>query len=137
MNNFLEDNSFNTIKILNNNSFQCENTAICGTRGWVKDPTTKKEDEKVYNRECLRLEMSLNEGLKHSLPITCFLHYPPIYENYEATAIIELLQKYNVKKCFYGHLHYASFQKAFIGERYGIEFMLVSSDYVEFTPYLI
>ena len=42
------------------------------------------------------------------------------------------MKKYNVKKCFYGHLHSTSIQEAVDGNYFGIEFKLVSADGVDF-----
>lgn len=137
MNGFLEENNFSTIKILHNNAYVVDKKVVCGTRGWILDTTTASEDRKVYLRECIRLEASIKEGLKYNLPIYAFLHYPPISDNCEATELIQILNLYNIKKCFYGHLHGSSVNKAVIGARYGIEFELVSCDYVDFTPIII
>ena len=66
--------------------------------------------------------------------IICFLHYPPLYSTYRCEAIVELLKKYGVKRCVYGHLHGNSLRYAVTGEADGIEWTLVSGDYVDFTP---
>jgi predicted phosphohydrolase len=44
------------------------------------------------------------------------------------------MQKYAVKRCYYGHLHSASVKKAVQGERFGINFCLVSADKL-YIPY--
>lgn len=66
--------------------------------------------------------------------IYVFLHYPPKYINYTCPEILELLQKYNVKRCCYGHIHGAGCQYAFNGTLSGTDFMLVSADHVKFKP---
>ena len=43
-----------------------------------------------------------------------------------------LLKEYNVKKCLYGHLHGTSHSGAIIGNIEGIQFDLVSADYLDF-----
>mgnify|MGYP003298208030 CR=1 FL=1 len=45
--------------------------------------------------------------------ILVFLHYPPRYKGYECGEILELLEKYEVRRCFYGHLHGGIFEKTF------------------------
>ena len=45
-----------------------------------------------------------------------------------------MLKKYGVKRCVYGHLHGNSLRYAVTGEADGIEWTLVSGDYVDFTP---
>ena len=61
------------------------------------------------------------------------MHYPPTNnELLEDSEFIKLMQKYNVKKCIYGHLHGVAHAQAIVGEREGIEFNLVSADYLNF-----
>ena len=54
--------------------------------------------------------------------------------NYTCPEILELLKKYNVKRCCYGHIHGAGCQFAFNGMLGGVDFMLVSADHVKFRP---
>ncbi len=133
MNSFLADNHFNNIKILHNNAFQADGAVIVGTRGWVNE-TEEAFDVKLLNREAARLEMSIKEGLKLKGKIIAFLHYPPIYNNNKNYFIIEVLKKYNITSCYYGHIHGRSTENAFIGEEDGVDYQLVSADYLNFTP---
>ena len=64
----------------------------------------------------------------------CFLHYPPLYQNYRCPEILQLLHQFGVERCYYGHLHGASHKLAIEGNREGIEYFLVSADYVNFSP---
>ena len=64
-----------------------------------------------------------------------FLHYPPRYKGYECREILELLEKYEVRRCFYGHLHGGSHNLAMEGLWNGTEFRLVAADYLKFKPY--
>lgn len=121
---------FQTISFLHNNSYEVEGCSICGTRGWIQEPGEKK-DIKVLNREVGRLETSLSSAKNE---IIVFLHYPPIYGNVYCTEIMDMLQKYNVKRCYYGHLHGRAFENAREGVVDNIDFSLVSSDYLNFTP---
>jgi len=84
----------------------------------------------------MRLEASLESGKKLGAARSfAFLHYPPLYGNgYRCAEIIELLGRYGVEKCFYGHLHGPSLRLAEQGTKYGIEFCLVSADGVGFSP---
>ena len=63
-----------------------------------------------------------------------FLHYPPKYMNYECPEILELLEKYGVRECYYGHIHGKGCSAAFQGVKNGVQFRLVSADHVNFTP---
>ena len=135
-NKFCAENGFSDMNILNNNCFQYENWAICGTRGWFfEEERSGEHDKKVFNRELLRLEASLQAA--GEIPKIVFLHYPPKYKGYECPEILELLKKYDVRRCFYGHLHGASHGLAIEGLRDGIEFKLVSADKLDFKPFLV
>ena len=66
-----------------------------------------------------------------------FLHYPPRYKGYTCQEILDLLEKYEVRRCFYGHLHSGSHKLAVEGVWDGVDFKLVSSDYLGFKPYTV
>lgn len=130
---FVSDNGFSTISFLFNNAFLAEGISICGTRGWIRE-NGEPADQKVLNREAGRLEMSLQAGAKLGGELVAFIHYPPIYGTEENAPIIELLHKYGVRRCYYGHLHGGSIKGALNGERNGIYYKLVSADGVGFDP---
>lgn len=133
MEKFLMENGFETFSILHNNSFTYNDIAICGTRGWVNE-TEEPADSKVLAREAQRLKMSLDSVCDKTLIPVVFLHYPPIYgQNYNYD-ILQVLYDYNVKECYYGHIHGDSKKYAINGERDGIKFSLISSDYLQFRP---
>jgi predicted phosphohydrolase len=135
-NKFCEENGFRDMHILNNNFFEYEDWAICGTRGWFfEEERSGQHDEKVFKRELIRLEASLKAaGEKQKI---VFLHYPPRYKGYECSEILELLEKYEVRRCFYGHLHGGSHKLAMEGQWDGVEFRLVAADYIGFQPYKV
>ena len=64
----------------------------------------------------------------------CFLHYPPLYHGYRCPEILELLERYAVTLCCYGHLHGGSHRLAVTGQQGGTDFRLVAADYVGFRP---
>jgi predicted phosphohydrolase len=131
-----QDNGFENQYILNNNHYEYDGWAICGTRGWFfEEERSGQHDEKVFKRELIRLETSLKAA--GDLPKMVFLHYPPLYKGYRCDEILELLQKYEVRRCFYGHLHGPSHKLAMEGLWDGIEFRLVSADFLDFHPYSV
>ena len=73
MRRFFADNGITTIDILFNNCFFYGDYAICGTRGWFYEEDQQAHDEKVLNREVMRLETSLAAAGEKD--ILCFLHY--------------------------------------------------------------
>ena len=133
---FCDEYGFENQFILNNNHYEYEGWAICGTRGWFfEEERSSQHDEKVFKRELIRLEASLKSA--GDLPKLVFLHYPPRYKGYECREILDLLQRYEVKRCFYGHLHGPSQKLAMEGLWEGSEFRLVSADYLNFNPYKV
>lgn len=137
MNEYLKENNFNNINFLYNNSYLVENTIIAGTRGW--NLTDSEDNEKMLNRECIRLKLSLEDGVNkfgRDKEIIVFMHYPPISKSNlmhnETNEFIEIMQKYNIKRCFYAHLHSISINDAVEGNYYGINFKLVSADGLDF-----
>ena len=89
---------------------------------------------KIYKREVMRLEMSIqaavNAGHQNLIAIT---HYPPTNDELEESEFTKLYEKYGVKKVIYGHLHgKESFDMGLKGIRNGIEYILASSDYLDF-----
>ena len=120
--------------ILNNCHYEYDGWAICGTRGWFfEEDKSGTHDEKVFKRELMRLEASLKSA--GDLPKIVFLHYPPRYKGYICREIIDLLKKYDVRRCFYGHLHGATHNMAVEGLWEGIDYRLVSADHLNFQPY--
>ena len=133
---FCEENGFSDMFILNNNHFEYEGVAICGTRGWFfEEEKSGEHDEKVFRRELLRLEASLKSAGELSKMV--FLHYPPRYKGYECPEILALLEQYGVSRCFYGHLHGASHGLAREGLWDGVDFRLVAADKLNFQPYKV
>ena len=135
MNEFIKENNFENIYFLQNSSYLVDNKIICGTRGWTN--LLVPENYKIQKRECDRLKFSIEDGIKKygsDKEIIVFLHYPPFYKDEVSEEIdyIKLMKKYNIKRCFYGHLHGDSHKEAIEGIFEGIEFSLISSDYLDF-----
>ena len=130
---FFSDNEIKTISILHNNSYTYGDYAICGTRGWFYEEEKGIEhDRKIMNREVMRLEASLKSAGDRKKLV--FLHYPPIYQQYQCLEILKLLRKYDVRLCCYGHIHGKGTAFAFNGWHGATEFHLVSADYLDFKP---
>lgn len=127
---------YDNIGFLQNNAYMYKDTALCGTRGWnFPSAASSAEDEKIYARELQRLELSLEAAKKYSpKEIIVFTHYPPIAKNACETSFAKILERWNVKMCVYGHLHAASHKNAVEGIINGVEYRLVSGDYVQFMP---
>lgn len=132
MNRFFEGEGWSTFQFLHNNCVLYKDVALCGTRGWFLDMDGNEHNEKMMRRELIRLEVSLKAaGDREKI---CFLHYPPLYPGYRCQEILDLLEQYQVKQCYYGHLHGRSTRAAFEGVSQNVEFMLVSADHLAFVP---
>ncbi len=132
---FFAENGFSTLDILHNNCHFYGETALCGTRGWFYEEDRGEHSAKIFNRELIRLEASLKAaGEREKL---CFLHYPPLYQGYRCQEILDLLERYRVSLCCYGHLHGGSHRLAVTGRQGTVDYRLVAADYVGFRPMCI
>lgn len=111
---------------------------VCGSRGWTL-PTAETplspEDQKIYNRELIRLELSLQEAMKikGDKPLVVMMHYPPLYDLERDTDFTRLLSRYPVDTVVYGHLHGAGIRVGYNGEHNGVRYRLTSCDSLNFT----
>ncbi len=130
--------AFNTLHFIQNKFFPYRQYAICGARGWILPGSAdfNEHDEKIYLREALRLEASLKDAKKSGQnQIVAMMHYPPLNEKKEPSHFTRLMDRYNVKKVVYGHLHGEdSWGSGSIGQFGKTDYRLVSSDYLNFTP---
>ena len=129
---------YENTKFLQNNFYEYNDYAICGTRGWICPNSNNftDKDEKIYKRELIRLRLSLdsakNNGYKK---IIVMMHYPPVNDKFEESDFIKIYKEYNVEKVIYGHLHGPVLKgRLFEGIVDGIEYILTSADYLNFKP---
>ena len=121
---------------LQNDAIKFGEYVICGTRGWsVPEPGEEQEaeDEKIFKREVIRLELTLQSAKKlqtNGEKIICMMHYPPCNFRREQSQFTELIEKYGVSSVVFGHLHgYKKIQTKFVMN--GIDYYLTSCDMVE------
>ena len=130
---FCQENQLTDMFILNNNAYEYDGYAICGTRGWnYEEKRGTPHDEKIFKRELIRLEASLMAAGER--PKLVFLHYPPRSKGYECPEILELLRRYEVHRCFYAHLHGPSHRLALEGQHDAVEYRLLAADFINFEP---
>ena len=133
MKKYINEIGFNDINFLYNNSYEFEGKLICGTRGW-NFSDLQEEDEKIYNREIQRLRLSLEDAVKkygNEKEIIVCLHYPPLKTN-EISDFVRVMEKYNVTKCIYGHLHGPAHKFVIEKSIDNIQYIMTSCDYTNF-----
>jgi predicted phosphohydrolase len=126
------------IEALHNNCLQADGFNVCGTKGspvpggidWTP------ENAKMLNREQLRLCMSL-DARDPSLPTVVAIHYPPFYPSQSTSPYREILERYHVCACVYGHLHGGAAGAGPEGCYGGVEYRLVAGDAIDFAPVLV
>lgn len=134
MEDFLAAEGLDSMRILHNNHYRYGNYGICGTRGWVNMPG-EVQDEKVLRREVQRLETSIQSALKEDLEPIVFMHYPPIFATNFNYDILEILYRYKIKDCYYGHIHGRSAHELCVTNTYDdVNFHLIAGDYLQFVP---
>jgi len=134
MESFFSANGITSIEILHNNCYYCDGVAICGTRGWLGDEQLGVEQNaKIYSRETTRLRASLLSAKNADVKI-CFFHYPVRFKNIVCHELISVMDEFGVKSCFYGHLHGEGHRLAVRGLVDGINYEIVSADFVDFVP---
>ena len=139
MKRYLQENKIENIDFLFNNSYEIENKIFVGTRGWAL--LDSENSRKMIDREVARLELSIKNAIEQygeEKDIIAIMHYPPISnsvmknEYTYQSKFLEIMKKYNIKECYYGHLHGASHKDAIEGQVDGINFKLISADYLDF-----
>ncbi len=132
---------YEDMDFLQNNHFEYVSEgmtyAICGTRGWLCPNPNKFDDNdlKIYNRELLRLRLSLDSAKQagHTRFIV-MTHYPPTNDMQADSGFNEIYEEYGVERVVYGHLHSEhAFHTGLQGDRRGVTYQLVSSDYLDFA----
>ncbi len=123
----------NGMYALQNDALRLDGYLFAGSRGWtVPGADTSEEDVKIYERERLRLTMSLENArrLSKNAPLVVMMHYPPFTPS--NPGYTDILAAFGTELCVYGHLHGASLAYAFTGNRDGIEYHQVSCDGLDF-----
>lgn len=139
MKRYLEEKEIEKIDFLYNNSFEIENKILVGTRGWTL--LDSENSQKMIKREADRLELSIKNAIEQygeEKEKIAIMHYPPISSSsmkneytYESK-FLEIMKQYHIKTCYYAHLHGTSHKDAIEGEIEGVNFQLISADYLDF-----
>lgn len=128
------------LEFLQNNFYTYQDYALVGTKGYCYEWKDSIEHFlKIRNREVARLRMSFEtaRAAGHNKFIM-FLHYPPTTIGEQESPFTEIAQEYGASKVIYSHCHGEErFDDSFKGYVNGIEYKLVSGDYLNFKPELV
>ncbi len=140
---------FENMVFLQNNFYIAEQYAICGSRGWIcpDDDNFTKQDDKIYQRELMRLRLSLEAAAKSGYGnkyagekggILVMIHFPPASDTARISGFTQLFEEYGVEKVLYGHLHGKdAYSNGIQGIYNKIEYILTSVDFLRCKPYRI
>jgi uncharacterized protein len=144
-----------SIHFIQNNAFLWNDVSIGGTRLWDSEeysfnqyvhfqeegPKKSSEpssydpeaDRKIFKRELERLRLSLQQmdpKAKFKIALT---HYPPIGADLQPSSASAILEEFEIQYCVFGHLHSLK-TKPLFGQARGVNYILSSCDYLDFTP---
>ena len=138
---------YDSITFLQNDFYIAEGIYFCGSRGWLTPDHDDygQDDEKIYNRELMRLESSIQKAeadrkkTGSDAEIVVLMHYPPVSKPSQSfSGFQQIFEDHGIKHVFYGHVHgEEGFHSSIIGNYYGVEYHLVSLDYLNCKPLLI
>lgn len=125
------------LEFLQNNFYAYGEYALVGTKGYCYEGKDSYEHFlKIRDRELKRLRISLEAAAAAGFgKFIMFLHYPPTSIGEQESPFTLLAEKYGVSKVVYSHCHGKErFDDSFKGYVNGIEYKLVSGDYLNFKP---
>ncbi len=151
--NKLRNLPFTSLHFIHNDSFTYEDITIGGTRLWdceaysydeyiafqklpmVHTPTAKEKENRsqIFAKELKRLQVSLETLCSHASIRIAMTHYPPIGPSMNASEASEILEKYRIRYCLFGHLHNVK-RPIPPREKNGVQYLLTSCDYLDFKP---
>ena len=146
MRRFFEENQLDTLSVLYNGAIEVENYILAGSRGWCVDKSTQPQGsvnadyDKVVNRERIRLRMSLDEAKKlqeiSNKEILVFFHFPPVWSDFVCEELISILKEYGISRVYFGHIH-GVYNISSLFEYEGIQFKMISADFIDFLPQIV
>lgn len=125
------------LHFLQNNFFTFEEFALVGTKGYCFEGKDSYEHFlTIRKRELERLEISFEMAKEKGYQkFLMFLHFPPTSVGETQSPFTLMAEKYNVEKVIYSHCHGKEhFEDSFLGMVNGIEYKLVSGDFLRFKP---
>ena len=125
------------LEFLQNNFFSYEDYALVGTKGYAFEYKDSYEHfEKIRDRELQRLKISFEQAKKAGFrKYIMFLHYPPTSIGEQESCFTKMAKEYGAEQVIYSHCHGKErFDDSSKGYVDGIQYKLVSGDYLKFKP---
>ena len=121
---------------LQNDAVRMGDVVVCGTRLWTTPEPGRPQapdDKKIYDREALRLRMSLDAAAKlrrEGDRLFVMTHYPPFNSTFRPTIYTDMIAEYAPDAVVYGHLHGSGSRakrEVFVS---GVRYLLTSCDLI-------
>ena len=137
---FLQDSfeAFRDYALVGTKGFAFEGPFYLNRRGQIAgwDERAEEHAKKLVARELARLrtsfEMAKAEGFRKFI---LFLHYPPTNILEKRSGFTDMAEEYGAEQVIYAHCHGESrFHDSIEGEYRGIQYRLVSGDYLKWVP---
>jgi len=125
------------LEFLQNNYLVYKDYALVGTKGCCFEGKEPWEHfEKIRDRERERLQASFKEAKCAGFSkFIMFLHYPPTSIGEQESCFTQLARSFGAEQVIYSHCHgQKRYYDSFHGNVEGIEYRLVSSDFLRFKP---
>lgn len=125
------------LAFLQNNFYGYEDYALVGTKGYCYEGKDEYAHfEKIRNRELNRLAFSFESAAAAGYKkFIMFLHYPPTSIGEPESPFTKMAERYGACQVVYSHCHgQARYDDSFKGMVNGIDYKLVSGDYLNFRP---
>ncbi len=122
---------------LQNNFAVYKDYALVGTKGYCYEgKDTLEHFIKIRDRETERLRKSFELAKEAGYQkFIMFLHYPPTSIGENGSPFTKMAEEYGAEQVIYSHCHGADrFNDSFQGNVNGIEYRLVSGDFLHFKP---
>ncbi|WP_044915011.1 metallophosphoesterase [Butyrivibrio sp. WCE2006] len=122
---------------LQNNFYPYGDVAIVGTKGYCYEGyDTREHADMLIEREAKRLKASFEAARAEGFEkYVMFLHYPPTEIGERSSRFTLIAKAYGVTQVVYAHCHGKErFHDSLLGKVDGINYSLVSGDYLDFKP---
>ncbi len=141
----LKELGIENIDFLQNNAFRIVDPDIgpllvAGSRCWIfpDDAKWQAGDRKIYNREMIRLEISLKKAAelrREGDRLIVLTHFPPLNTHLAISSFTKLMRDYGAEACFFGHIHHKESPYQLTGEKInGVKMYLTACDQIDFMP---